>query len=104
VTPLSDILLTTIRDADQARIKNADYLRLFGINAPTITAGELWQHLAEETVPAEIDTRVALDHLLTHGPLARRILKAAGENPDRASLSTLYEQLRNCLAKGEMFA
>lgn len=103
VTPLADILHATIRNGDQARIGNSDYLRLFGVTAPALTAGELWHHLVEATVPAESDSRSLLKHILTRGPLARRLLKSLGESPDRTQLHAVYDQIRACLEHGEIF-
>lgn len=103
VEPLANILLNVIRDGDQACIDNADYLRIFGITAAKMTAGELWQRLIDETVPVTDGSRAMLDLILTHGPLSRRLLKAGGKNPARAEMAGLYERLRHCLNQGELF-
>jgi len=103
VTPLAEILLAVIRDGEQATIADTGYLRLFGIDAQTMTASKLWQHLIAETVPAANVARPPLDHIAKHGPLARRLLRAAGSNPDRGGLTAVYRRLGDCLAQGKMF-
>ncbi len=105
VPPLEDILLRTIRAADQAPIEDAAYLRLFGVPRAPCSAGELWRHLSElawpDGPPAEFQP--ALQTLLDRGPLARRILQALPAEPDRAALAQVYRELGRCLADGRMF-
>lgn len=102
VERLAPIFLACVRDAEQASIDDADYLRTFGLGARRATAGELWRHLlAEGTLgPVPDELRVILEH----GCLARRMLRAADAPrtgpvpPDR--LRTLAERLCDCLAQG----
>jgi len=42
--------------------------------------------------------------ILRDGPLARRILRAAGSRPDRDRLRVIYGALCQCLEDGRMFA
>lgn len=49
----------------------------------------LWQPIVERT--------------LAHGPLARRLLQAAGEHPSREQLAGLYAHLCECLRDGVFF-
>lgn len=106
VEPLAEIFLAVIRDADQALITNADYLRVFGFPAgPPCTAGDLWCHLLE-TVGLLTTTSAwaaPLRTMLRHGPLARRLLTACGDTPSHERLSTVYGVLGDCLAAGAMF-
>jgi glutamate---cysteine ligase / carboxylate-amine ligase len=106
--PLYELLLSTIRDADRAVIRDPDYLRLFGVQTDrSMEAGALWKHLAQSLSPkarsAEPSLRPALETILERGPLARRILTAAGPNPSRGLLTAVYRRLCDCLAAGEMF-
>jgi glutamate---cysteine ligase / carboxylate-amine ligase len=89
IDPLEAILLATIRDADAAVIEDARYLEMFGMTSRRggATAGDVWRHLSESLV---LTGETADDHLfdplrtiLEKGPLARRILRAAGGSPDR---------------------
>lgn len=105
---LHAILLATIRDAEQAVIADADYLRLLSFKArPACTAKELWQHLLREVGSQgqyELGELIAPLHLiLDRGPLARRILHALGEEVPGRCLAEVYGQLCDCLATGRMF-
>lgn len=103
VQPLAQILDHVIWDGEQAVIDDQGFLRLLGIKEPKLLAGELWQALIGETVAKDDAARPALDLISTHGPLARRLLKAGGMSPDRARLRELYGRLGDCLSQGEMF-
>ncbi|HUW51267.1 MAG TPA: glutamate-cysteine ligase family protein [Sulfuricella sp.] len=104
---LAGIMLACIRDADQADIANAAYLRLLGLPDRRCKAGELWQHLVETMSWGYLDQRSEwqepLDVILRSGPLARRILRATGTACDRSRLEDVYRQLCDCLAEGRMF-
>lgn len=103
VQPLASILHGTIRDAEQSIIADPAYLRLFGMDKQKISAGELWQGLIEQTVAGTDAARPCLDAILQHGPLARRLVQAAGNSPSQTRLRELYGRLRACLASGAMF-
>ncbi|GIW71777.1 MAG: glutamate--cysteine ligase [Planctomycetota bacterium] len=109
VERLVPIFLACVREAEQARIDDVEYLRVFGLqSARGVRAGELWQHLAELVLPpgrpGSEPWRPALETILTRGPLARRILAALGEGePSRERLRAVYRQLAECLEQGRMF-
>ncbi len=101
---LASILQTCVRDAEQAVIDNRTYLRLFGFPKPYCRAGELWRYLIglmreEDREP----WNEALEVILEHGPLARRILRAVDGDFSRARLQAVYGALCNCLLEGKMF-
>jgi carboxylate-amine ligase len=105
---LAEILLACIRDADQAVIDNAQYLRLLGFPGLRCEAGELWRHLVEAMWRNHPEQRSAwerpLNEILNRGPLARRISRAVGRDTSRAHLQTVFRELCDCLAAGRMFA
>jgi gamma-glutamyl:cysteine ligase YbdK (ATP-grasp superfamily) len=108
VEPLAEILLATLRDADQTVIRDIDYLRVFGVEGRTpMTAAELWRHLAQSVSQKGRSTdpsvRSAVETILERGPLARRILAAVGPAPSRDRIAAVYRDLANCLAAGRMF-
>lgn len=104
VEPLSTILRATSRDAEQAFLDDPAFLRQFGWPGPVpCQAGALWTHLLEQAVPREAEFDPALDVLRSEGPLARRMLRAVGETPDRAALESLCRSLCACLADGRLF-
>lgn len=105
---LAAILLATIRDAELARIDNAAYLRLLGYAGSCCEARELWRHLIESVWRDQAEQRATwggtLDSILAQGPLARRILRAVGNDYSHAHLHGVYLELCNCLERGRMFA
>jgi gamma-glutamyl:cysteine ligase YbdK (ATP-grasp superfamily) len=106
---LEKIFLAAIRDADQTVIDDRDYLAHFDIRERrSLTAVELWRHIVEMTgaISSEVpsDARSALEVILHHGPLARRILRATNGDHSRCSLANLYRQLCECLDSGKSFA
>jgi hypothetical protein len=67
-------------------------------------AGDLWEAIGERL--QSIGTRrlglwrSPLNHILTRGPLARRLLALAGTVPDRRRLRMTYEHLCAALDSG----
>jgi gamma-glutamyl:cysteine ligase YbdK (ATP-grasp superfamily) len=108
VAPLAAILLQNIRDGEETVIVDREYLAFFGLKGKeSLTAGELWRMmmteiLGNEALPAEFHPPLEL--ILNQGPLARRILKRAGNDFSPAALFAVYHELCECLANGVMFA
>ena len=104
---LVNILQACIRDAEQALIANADYLRLMDFPAQRCEVGELWQHLIASTRQHRPEQPEGMgkivDTILQHGPLARRILHALGPDWKRERLRFVYGELCDCLEEGRMF-
>ncbi|MBI4794114.1 MAG: glutamate--cysteine ligase [Deltaproteobacteria bacterium] len=100
---LAELLLTVIREADRAVIADRDYLGLFGLTEAKLSAAEFWQAITEKTMAPDDPYRPALDVILRHGPLGRRILKAVDNRFARRELWEVYVRLCGCLAAGEMF-
>ncbi|MEJ2521732.1 MAG: glutamate-cysteine ligase family protein [Gammaproteobacteria bacterium] len=101
---LSDILLAGIRDGDAAVIRDADYLRMFGIRAGACSAGQAWRNICENCRD-DFDDRqkAALGHILSAGPLARRVLRSLGARPSREVIVSVYRDLGGCLADNRLF-
>jgi glutamate---cysteine ligase / carboxylate-amine ligase len=101
---LAAILLDVVRDGDQARIVDSDYLRMLGIRGRSLTAGAVWRQ-ACEIAHEEFDgtTHAAIARILAEGPLARRLLRALGPTPARRSLAAACNELSACLAGNRMF-
>ncbi len=101
---LAKILHDCIRDADQALIDDAGYLRLLGLSDRHYRAGELWRHLVIRTGLNRSTFSVEpLRVMLEHGPLARRILRALGNDRSSAHLQHVYRALCDCLETGRLF-
>ena len=104
---LAAILEDTIRAADAAPIRDPRYLALFDWDGPVpCDAGSLWKVLAERYARDAADAArwgPALDNILAHGCLARRIVRGAGPAPGDADLLALRRQLVRCLEAGTVF-
>ncbi|MDT3706396.1 MAG: glutamate-cysteine ligase family protein [Thiobacillus sp.] len=101
---LAKILHACIRDADQAVIDDAGYLRLLGLSDPSYRAGELWRHLIIRTgLNRSTFWFETLHVMLEHGPLARRILRALAQDGSIARQQQVYRTLCDCLETGHMF-
>ncbi len=101
---LARILHACIRDADQAVIDDAGYLRLLGLSDRQYRAGELWRHLINRTGLNRSTFWVeTLRVMLEHGPLARRILRALGNDHSNVHLQRVYRALCDCLETGRLF-
>ncbi|MEJ2688909.1 MAG: glutamate-cysteine ligase family protein [Deltaproteobacteria bacterium] len=95
-----------IAKAEEATITNRHFLGALGWSGGEIKAGRLWQHLVESCTG---ESAIAAEHrdflhtILTHGTLARRILRATGEKPDGKKLAAVFGKLCECLEEGRMF-
>ncbi len=87
------------KDAERCTIDDRDYLRHFGIDADSITAGDLWKHLVSTLGVND----PLLDPILRRGSLATRITAAVGNDWRRDHLREIYRRLGDCLAGGHAF-
>jgi len=104
---LEEILLATIRDADHSILDDRRYLRVFGVDEDHVRADDLWRHLIEghvATRPESAAAGAALRVILDEGCLARRLVRAAGQSPDRKRLHQVYARLGDCLSRGQAFS
>ena len=101
---LVSILDACMRDAERAVIDDSGYLRLLDFPDRACQAGELWQHLTDASPPADPESwREPLGVILAQGPLARRILRAVGQETSKGRLHAVYGALCDCLETGRMF-
>jgi gamma-glutamyl:cysteine ligase YbdK (ATP-grasp superfamily) len=107
--PLAEQFVACLRAGGQAVIEDPAYLRLFGMDVSKgeVTAGKLWRRLVEVmlkdgSLPLK-DFETPLMHLLEHGCLSRRILKALGPAPAHERINDVYRQLCDTLGKGGLF-
>jgi gamma-glutamyl:cysteine ligase YbdK (ATP-grasp superfamily) len=100
---LEQVLLATMRDADEAVIDDAEYLHALGIASGRANARDVWASLLDDASANHAWWQPTLDAILREGPLARRILRATGPSPDRGRLRDVYGRLCECLRDGHMF-
>lgn len=110
---LEQVLLATIRDADEAVITDPKYLRQFGYPiagnpaSVRVSAHDVWKHTLESLGMFESKLEAAwgepLRVILQQGPLARRILRTLGGDTSREKLAQVYGELADCLHAGRVF-
>jgi gamma-glutamyl:cysteine ligase YbdK (ATP-grasp superfamily) len=103
---LAGVLWAVAKDADQAVVAHPGLLAALGLPARPVTAQAVWRHLADAVLPgADLPAELSapLHAILERGPLARRMLAAAGPAPDAAALQGLMGQLAESLAAGRVF-
>jgi len=87
-----------IEHADEARIEDACYLELLGLDSRPRKASELWKTLVERlSGDGLLDSQwlAPLQLILEQGPLARRLERALDTDPGR--LRDVYHELCECL-------
>jgi gamma-glutamyl:cysteine ligase YbdK (ATP-grasp superfamily) len=97
-------LLACAKEGERAVVDDAALLLALGLGRAPMTAQQAWRRLADRLLPdtSAIDPALArpLEVILRDGPLARRMLAAAGERPDAAALRSLCARLADCLVPG----
>lgn len=105
---LAEILRAIMRDADDAVLRDTEYLALFGFpERGPCHARELWQHLIETVVAREPEYpawAAPLARFQEQGCLARRITRALGQEITPERLRHVYGQLSDCLRHDALFA
>ncbi len=101
------LLGETMREAERAEVSDGALLAALGLARPAPVA-EVWEGLrgaVERSGVADLAPfATELDRIAARGPLARRLLGAAGRDPDRDRLRAVYRRLADALAAGETFA
>jgi gamma-glutamyl:cysteine ligase YbdK (ATP-grasp superfamily) len=109
---LARILWRVVDGADEARVEDEDYLAVFDWKgaraaAGTVTAGDLWRHLAGELAPRGSEAaRTWLPDLrviLEEGALASRITHRLAAGASRLELEIVWRELCDCLHEGRAF-
>ena len=100
---MSEVLKATTQQAEQAAVTYRPLLHAFGIASTEATAGEIWQHLIQELIPATSPWHPTLQAICSQGTLASRLIKALGQSPSRANIHETYRELAGCLAENRLF-
>ncbi len=71
---------------------------------PGMTVRDIWSLLIE-SVSSELsqESQLALEHLLNHGNLSERIVRACSHDFSKEKMMQVYRQLGGCLLKNEQF-
>jgi gamma-glutamyl:cysteine ligase YbdK (ATP-grasp superfamily) len=103
---LARLLDRAIHHGERAVTDDRALLSVLGVRRDSVVLGDLWARLLDALPPDDPDGEwtAALQTILDRGPLARRMLAAAGANPARADLRRVAEGLCDCLAADTPFA
>ena len=87
-----------------ARIDDLDVLQQWQLPKQPITARDAWLRLIER-VSHDLDktSQLALEHILTQGNLSERIVSACRGDYSRATLTSVYHSLSDCLLNNQPF-
>jgi glutamate---cysteine ligase / carboxylate-amine ligase len=103
---LSELLLQVIKSGQETVITDRAFIDCFGFDCEdNCTVGELWKHIAAETLNLEEQPHVAyaLNVILSRGCLSKRIVDALGKNPAEQDVRRVYLGLAHCLQWGGVF-
>ncbi|PRX49824.1 carboxylate-amine ligase [Salegentibacter salegens] len=100
---LFEIFDAVIKDAENTRITNKKYLKIFGLSQ-TIEIKEIWRILF-----SKVKRNIAPKHqesikfLLNNGSLSTRILKALNDDFSEQNIKKTYFRLADCLEENKFF-
>lgn len=101
---LVQILFATVKDAENARIDDENYLRLFGIQGKTKRASDLLKHIFDEVRKSiSANSQTVLRNLLERGTLASALVGHLGKSPDRSDFVREYAKLAHSLAENSLY-
>ncbi len=103
---LARLLDRAILEGERSVVEEPHLLAALGVKADRIPLGELWARLLDADPPEDPEGEWTgpLEVILRHGPLARRLLEAAGTEPGRNDLRRVVAELGRCLDVNETFA
>lgn len=104
VGDLETLFLDAVQHAEQSVIADRRYLAALGLpRVRAASARDVLHALLDRTAPPDAPWRPAIEFILRHGSLARRLLQSAGRRPTRGKLFDTYTRLADCLHRGELF-
>ena len=97
------ILDDAIKHAENSKIDNIEYLRLFGLKEIQ-TLGDLWKHLYLHVKPKlHSSHHHSIELILEEGTLATRLLKGFGKDTSEKHITSVYRQLQECLITNTLY-
>lgn len=103
VAPLAQLFIDCVKSGGETVIRDADYLALFGIDATSIRALDLWREISDRAEPVENDVEEIRETILAEGSLSHRLTQALGTSASREELHSVWSQLAQALAEGKLF-
>ncbi|RUR15025.1 glutamate--cysteine ligase [Legionella septentrionalis] len=95
----------SIKEGLDVEITDSQVLEQWQLPKRTMKMREAWSQLLER-VSSQLDatTQITLEHILRHGNLSERIIRACGDDTSRKTLMHVYRQLGNCLLENRLFS
>ena len=94
----------TIQHGFNVEINDPTLLKAWQLPPGKYSVREVWQYLlAQINAKLSPTDQTALNHILTHGNLSERILRACNADYRRAHLQQIYQQLADCLRDNNAF-
>lgn len=102
---LARVLDRAIHDGERAVTDDRNLLSVLGVRKDSVVLGELWARMLDAFPPDDPDREwtAHLQTILERGPLARRMLAAAGADIDRAALRRVADGLCRALVENAAF-
>ncbi|MGL6036310.1 MAG: glutamate-cysteine ligase family protein [Legionella sp.] len=103
--PLKKIFDQAIVSGLSVRVDSNELMSQWQLPQRSMTLGDVWSQLIERASSelSAIEQRT-LEHIISHGNLSERILKAIGPEMNKASLKNTYQQLAHCLLSNQQFS
>lgn len=101
---LVKILFATVKDAEEALIQDADYLKIFGMETSEMQAKDLLKAILQK-VHSDIsaESQTVLEKILNRGTLATVLVKKLGEKPSQKAFVQEYAKLAHSLATNTLY-
>ncbi len=97
------ILDDAIKQAENSKIDNLEYLRLFDLQKIQ-TIGDIWKHLYQHVKPKlHSSHHHSIELILEEGTLATRLLKGLGKDTSEKHMTAVYRQLQECLMTNSLY-
>ena len=100
---LAELFERSLREGEQMCIAEPTVLAALGLPPQPCTAGQAWQSVVARNGLLDESSQTSVAALLKRGPLARRLLAAAGATPARAQLRGVYRDLCAALEANRLY-
>lgn len=94
----------SLKSGLSAPIMDAELLKQWQLPNSNKTIRDVWTSLIERiSHTLDLPTQRALEHILTHGNLSERIIRACQSDYSKHNLKRVYQQLSDCLLQNRLF-
>ncbi|WP_165474792.1 glutamate-cysteine ligase family protein [Legionella nagasakiensis] len=102
---LKSIYDRSIKEGLSVHIDDMDVLTQWQLPKRSMSIRDVWSSLIEKA-SSDLDnaSQCALEHILRHGNLSERILRACGNDFSRPTIQHIYRQLGHCLVNNQLFS